>query len=145
MEINLVDDIEAIQISAMEVEQLLPEAKERIKEKVMLDDKYREICKQVATNGNVDQNFSLIDELLCRKGRLYIPEGLQQTVIQSEHDSKVASHFGRKTTLELITRNFYWTIMERDVWKYCSECDHCQRTKAPRHAKHGLVHRLELA
>jgi len=35
--------------------------------------------------------------------------------------------------------------MERDIRKYCSECDNWQRTKAPRHAKHGLLHQLELA
>ena len=66
-------------------------------------------------------------------------------MIQSEHDSKVAGHFGREQTLELLSRNFYWATMERDVRKYCSECDNCQRTKAPRHAKHGLLHPLELA
>ena len=35
--------------------------------------------------------------------------------------------------------------MERDIRKYCRECDICQRTKAPRHAKHGLLHPLQLA
>jgi hypothetical protein len=34
--------------------------------------------------------------------------------------------------------------MERDVRKYCNECDNCQRTKAPRHAKHRLLHPLEM-
>jgi IS30 family transposase len=35
--------------------------------------------------------------------------------------------------------------MERDIRKYCSECDICQRMKAPRHAMHSLLHPLELA
>ena len=35
--------------------------------------------------------------------------------------------------------------MERDVRKYCSECDYCQRTEASRHTKHELLHPLELA
>jgi len=47
--------------------------------------------------------------------------------------------------MELGSRNFYWPKMEDDVRKYCNECDNCQRTKAPRHAKHGLLHPLELA
>jgi hypothetical protein len=66
-------------------------------------------------------------------------------MIQLEHDSKVAGHFGRERTLELLTRNFYWTNMECNVRNYWSECDICQRKKAPRHAKHGLLHPLELA
>jgi len=35
--------------------------------------------------------------------------------------------------------------MEHNIWKYCNECNICQRTKAPRHAEHGLLHPLELA
>jgi hypothetical protein len=40
--------------------------------------------------------------------------------------------------------NFYWPNMEIDVRRYCNECDKCQRTKAPRHAKHRLFHPLEM-
>jgi len=139
------DEYKIIQISAMDVDQLLPEAKERIKEKAMLDEKYRDICKQISSGGNIDGNFSIMNELLWWKNTIYVPEGLRQRVIQSEHDSKAAGHFGRERTLELLSRNFYWTNMERDVRKYCSECDNCQRTKAPRHIKYGLLHPLKLA
>ena len=143
MEIDL--DYESIQISAIDIHQLLPEAKERIKEKAMLDERYRDLCKQVKRDGNIDKNFTIINDLLCWKNRIYVPEGLRQRIIQSEHHSNVAGHFGRERTLELLSRNFYWVNMERDIRKYCSECDICQRTKAPRHAKHGLLHPLELA
>jgi len=139
------EQYESIQISAMEVELLLPEAKARIKEKAMLDEKYRELCKQVTKGGNIDKGFSITNELLCWRNRIYVPEGLRQRVMQLEHDSNVAGHFGRDRMLELLTRNFYWNNMERDVRKYCNECEICQRTKAPRHAKHGLLHPLELA
>jgi len=145
MDLDTNDEYETIQISAIDVDQLLPEAQERIEEKAMLDEKYRDLCKQISSGGNVDENFTIKNELLCWKNRVYVPEGLRQRKIQSEHDSKVAGHFGRERTVELLSRNFYWTNMERDVRKYCSECDNCQRTKAPRHAKHGLLHTLELA
>jgi hypothetical protein len=119
------EQYESIQISAMEDELLLPEAKERIKEKAILDEKYRELCKQVTKGGNIDKDFSITNELRCWKNRIYVPEGLQQRVMQSEHDSKVAGHFGRNRTLELLTRNFYWNNMERDVRKYCNEFEIC--------------------
>jgi len=70
MELDLNDGIESIQILAMAVEQLLPEAKERIKEKAMLDDRYRELCKQVSSGGNIDKGFALKDEFLCWKNRI---------------------------------------------------------------------------
>jgi hypothetical protein len=144
METDL-DEYESIPISAIKVDLSLPEARERIKEKAMLDEMYRELCKQVATGGNIDKSFSITDELLCCKNRIYVPEGLRRQVIQLEHDSKIAGHFGRERTFELLTTNCFWTNMERDVKKYCSECDICQRTKAPIHTKHGLLHLLELA
>lgn len=34
--------------------------------------------------------------------------------------------------------------MEMDVRKYCNEFDNCQQTKAPRHAKHGSLHPLDM-
>jgi hypothetical protein len=58
--------------------------------------------------------------------------------MQSAHDSKVAGHFGRERTMELLSRNFYWPNMEKDVRKDCNECDNCKRMKAQRHAKHSL-------
>jgi hypothetical protein len=144
MELDLDNGIESIQIMVMEVEQLLTEAKERIKEKAMLDIKYRDICKQVSAGGNVDKSFSIKDELLCWKNRMYVSEGLWQRITQSEHDLKVAQYFRREWTCELITRNFHWVKMQRDMQKYCSKCDNCQRMKAPTRAKHRLQHPLEL-
>jgi hypothetical protein len=117
------EQYEQIQISAMEVELLLPEAKERIKEKAMLDEKYRKLCKQVTKGGNIDKGFSITEGLLCWKNRISVPEGLRPRVMQSEHDSNLAGHFGRDRMLELLTTNFYWTNMERNVRKYCRECD----------------------
>ena len=110
----------------------------------MLDDNYREVCKQVVNQGNIDKGYAIKEDLLCWKNRVYVPQGMRQRVMKSEHDSKVAGHFGRERTLELISWNYYWPNMEQDIRKYCGECDTCQRTKATRHAKHGLLHPLEL-
>jgi hypothetical protein len=49
MQLDLDDDVKSIQISVLDVDQLLTEARERIKEKAWLDEKYRELCKQVLT------------------------------------------------------------------------------------------------
>jgi len=65
MDLDANNEYETVQISAIDVEQLLPKAKERIKEKAMLDEKYRDLCKQVSSGGNIDGNFTLANELLC--------------------------------------------------------------------------------
>jgi hypothetical protein len=111
----------------------------------MLDEMYRELCKQVSSGGNIEKNIAISKELLCWKTRIYVPEGSRQQVIQSAHNSKMTGHFGRERTLKMIIRNFYWTNRQHDIRKYCKECDICQRMTAPGHAKHGLPHPLELA
>jgi len=64
------DDYETIQISAIEVDQLLLEARERIEEKAVLDNRYRELFEQVTKGGNIDKGFSISNELLCWKNRI---------------------------------------------------------------------------
>jgi hypothetical protein len=61
---------------AIEVELLLPEAKERIKQKALLDEKYLEICKTVHEGNQIDEHFTMEDDLLCWKKRIYVPEKL---------------------------------------------------------------------
>jgi len=134
-----------INIGALDIEQLLSEAKERIKEKALLDEDYRSICKQLSSGDTTDKHYELIDDILCWKKRIYERKEMRQRIMRSEHDSKVAGHFGRDRTMEVVSRNFYWPKMEIDIHKYSNECDNCQRVKSPRHAKHGLLHLLEMA
>ena len=50
------EDREEIRIGAIAIEQLLPEAKERIKENALLDKGYVAICKQLSSGGKVDEH-----------------------------------------------------------------------------------------
>jgi hypothetical protein len=51
MELDLDDEIQSIRIAALDVEQLLPEAKEKIEEKAMLDERYREHQQKIFPSG----------------------------------------------------------------------------------------------
>jgi len=106
------DNREEINIGAIMVEQLLPEAKERIKEKALLDEDYTAICKQLSSGGKINEHSEIRDDLLYWKNRLYVPNGFREWVMNSEDNSKVAGHFGRERTMELHTRNFHWPNME---------------------------------
>ncbi len=55
----------------------------------------------------VDKRLSISEELLWFNGRLYIPnnQALKVHLLEHEHDSKIAEHFGREKTHELMTRN----------------------------------------
>jgi hypothetical protein len=102
MQIDDDDSFGSIQIAALELESLVPEAKSRIKENTMFDNKYRDLCKQVTLEGIINKGYSIENELLCWNKRLYVAEGLPQRVWESEEDSQVVADFGRERTLELI-------------------------------------------
>jgi len=51
---------------------------------------------------NDDKNYTIEDGILCWKVRIYVPQQMRRKVMKLEHDSKVAGHFGRDSTLYLI-------------------------------------------
>jgi len=66
-----------------------------------------------------------------KKEKVYVPkdEELRAEVIQLHHDMPAAGHGGRWKTVELVTRNYWWPGVTRDVGKYVEGCDLCQRMK----------------
>lgn len=96
--------------------------------------------------GKVYETLSLEDGLVLYKKRIYIPNcnDLKLTVTRQCHDAKVAGHFGRDKTMELITRNYYWPDLENWVRGYVRTCDACQRNKTARHKKYGLLKPLDV-
>ena len=66
-----------------------------------------------------------------KEGKIYVPknEELRVEVIQLYHDVSAAGHGGRWKTVELVTRNYWWPRMTRDVGNYVEGCDLCQRMK----------------
>jgi hypothetical protein len=94
-------------------------------------------------NGRV-KTYTIEDGLLYYKHCLVIPQSMRETVLNAEHNSKVAGHWGAGKTVEIASRNFYWPGMEAQVRQYVHECDSCQRNRASRHRRNGLLHPLEL-
>jgi len=68
---------------------------------------------------------------VLREGKIYVPkdEELRVEVIRLHHDVPAAGHGGRWKTVELVTRNYWWPGVTRDVGKYVEGCDSCQRMK----------------
>ena len=57
---------------------------------------------------------------------------------------KVAGHFGKHKTVDIIRRDFYWLDLDKWIAKYVKECDACQRNKKVRHHEYGLLQPLEV-
>jgi len=68
---------------------------------------------------------------VLKKGKVYVPkdEELRAEVIRLHHDVPAAGHGGRWKTVELVTRNYWWLGVTRDVGRYVEECNLCQRIK----------------
>ena len=106
-----------------------------------LEDSIALDIKQRADN---DQ-FKVEGDLLYFEERLYIPKGpVRLRVLQSRHDFPAAGHFGFNKTLELISRDFWWPQMWKDVKEFVRSCDICSRSKTPRHRPYGLLQPLPI-
>jgi len=77
-----------------------------------------------------DEEWEIEDGVVLKEGRIYMPEGeLRGEVIQLHHDIPVGGHGGRWKTMELVTRNYWWPGVTKEVGRYVDGCDACQRYK----------------
>ena len=54
---------------------------------------------------------------------------LRAEIIQLYHDTLVAEHREKWKTMELVTRNYWWLEVTRDIGRYVEGYDMCQRMK----------------
>ena len=85
--------------------------------------------------------------MLFRKGKVWIlsDSSLRKLIMESEHDSRVAGHIGIDNNMELVNRNIYWPEMAKDFEDDVRSCEDCQKYKASRHKRHGVLHAVELS
>jgi len=77
-----------------------------------------------------DEEWEIEDGVVLKEGRIYVPEGkLRGEVIRLHHDTPVGGHGGRWKTTELVTRNYWWPGVTKEVGRYVDRCDACQRYK----------------
>ena len=62
-----------------------------------------------------------------------MPEILRTELISKYHDNLLAGHFGINKTRELISWNYYWPSIKKDVEAYIKGCNICLLSKAVRH------------
>ena len=69
--------------------------------------------------------------LVLKEGKMYVPkdEELRTEIIRQHHDMPVAGHRGRWKTVELVTRNYWWPGVTKDIGRYVEGYNLCQRIK----------------
>jgi len=83
-------------------------------------------------------------DLVLKEGKVYVlkDEELRAEIIQWHHNMLAAGHGERWKTVELVTRNYWWPGVMRDVRRYVEECNLCQRMK---NRMEELVGKLKLS
>jgi len=77
-----------------------------------------------------DEEWEIEDGVVLKEGRIYIPEGeLRGEVIRLHHNTPVGGHGGRWKMTELVTRNYWWPGVMKEVGRYVNGYDACQRYK----------------
>ena len=75
--------------------------------------------------------WQIEESLVLKEGKTYILKNkeLRVEIIQLYHDIPVAGYRERQKTTELVTRNYWWPGVTKDVGKYTDSCDLYQRIK----------------
>ena len=125
-------------ISAIDIEPIADDLMKRILR--CRSNKDNSVTK--ALSEKQDQWTTLDTGLVMWKHRVYVPKDakLREDIIRLHHGTPLAGHPGRYKTHELITRNYWWLGIMRDIRKYVEGCEKCQRAKPIRQKPHNVLH-----
>jgi len=118
-----------------EAEMLIEERnlKERIKKAQKGDKKVVKVVeelKRAEIKTLKDEEWEIEDGIVMKEGRIYVPEGkLRKEIIRLHYNTPVEKHGGRWKMTELVTRNYWWPGVTKEVGRYVDEYDACQRYK----------------
>ena len=99
--------------------------------------KYDEVVKAVEEMKRArvkvlrDKEWQEHEGLMLKEGKVYVPkdEKLRAEIIRLHHDMPMGEHGEQWKTTELVTRNFWWPGVSREVKQYVEGCDACQQNK----------------
>jgi len=120
------------------MEQLIKGPEEEIVKKIKeARDKNEEVIKVVEEMKKAgvkmlrDEEWQIEEGLVLKEGRVYVPkdEKLRVEIIRLHHDTPIAGHGGQWKMVELVTRNYWWPGITKEIKRYVEGCDQCQRMK----------------
>jgi len=120
------------------MEQLVEGLEEEIVKKIRgTRDKDEEVIKAVEEMKKVgvktlrDEEWQIEERLVLKEGRVYVlkDEELRVEIIWLYHDMLIAGHGEQWKMVELVTRNYWWPGVTKEVKQYVKGCDQCQRMK----------------
>jgi len=90
-----------------------------------------EEIKQAGVKMLRDEEWKEVDGIMYKEGKVYVPRDnkLRTEIIRLYHDMPVGGHEGQWKTVELVTHNFWWPGITKEVKQYMEGCNTCQCNK----------------
>ena len=126
---NWIHSIQEVVIERPEVEILEKIKKARDKDKEIV--RIVEEMKKAGVKVIQGEEWKIEEKLVLKEGKVYVPkdEKLRTEIIWLHYDVLMAGHGGKWKTVELVTRNYWWPGVTREVGRYVEGCDLCQQMK----------------
>ena len=103
--------------------------KERIKRAQEGDErvvKAVEELKRAGIKTLKNKEWEIENGIVTKEEKIYVLEGeLRGKIIQLHHDTPVGGHGGKWKTAELVTRNYWWLEVTKEVGRYVDRCNVC--------------------
>ena len=98
----------------------------------------------IANPANYASIYEFDNGLLFFENRLCIPRErtTREYLLSLHHDGQ--NHFGYEKTYEMITRDYFWPGLDKDVKTYIKSCESCARNKTSTEALRGLLHSMPI-
>ena len=105
-----------VEESEVDIVEKIKEARGKEKEIVRVVEE----MKKVEVRNLREDEWEIEGGVILKEGKIYVlkDEGLRAEIIQLYHDMLVARHGGRWKMIELVTRNYWWLGVIKDVRKY---------------------------
>ena len=72
--------------------------------------------------------------------RLYVPKSLRVDLMKEDHENpNEGCHSGYHKAYNRLASVYFWPRMSREIKKFITTCDICQRAKIKKHAPYGLL------
>jgi len=120
---------EAIEIIVDGVDLLKKVRKSKVKDDEVV--KAVEEMKRAGVKILRDEEWKEVDGIMYKEGKVYVPKDkkLRAEIVRLYHDTPIGGHGGQWKTVELVTRNFWWPGVTKEVKRYVEGCNACQQNK----------------
>ena len=103
---------------------------EKIKQSKVKDDEVVKVVKEIKqTEVKMlrDEEWREVDGMMYKERKVYVPKDniLRAEIIRLYHDILVGKHKEQWKTVELVTRNFWWPGVMKEVKRYVEGYDFC--------------------